>query len=113
MDNNIEPNIGLRCVYGSYQYDDFENFFGHSWLVVDDTYIVDITVDQRQFKNEEIFPQDAMEPCYVGEESRFHSMFEIEPLQCREFYGLSNLGEYSYNRMKKLYETILECIESN
>lgn len=112
MDNTMDSDIRLKSVYGSYRYDNFENFFGHSWLVVDDTYIVDITTDQRQFKNKRIFPQDAVQPCFVGKDSRFHSMFEIEPFQCRNFYSLSNLGEYSYKRMKKLYEIIIDCIES-
>ena len=111
MDNTIDADIRFKCMYGSYRYDDFENFFGHSWLVVDGSYIVDITADQRQFKNKKIFPQDAVQPCFIGKQSRFHSMFEIEPSQCRNFYGLINLGDYSYKRMKTLYETILDCIE--
>lgn len=113
MENDSDQSIRCRTVYGTYRYDDFENIFGHSWLVVDGTYIVDITTDQRQFKNERIFPQDAVKPCYVGTGSNFHSMFEIEPYQCREFYGLQNLGEYSYRRMKELYDIILNCIDKN
>ena len=113
MDNDSDQSIRCKTVYGTYRYDDFENFFGHSWLVVDDTFIVDITADQRQFKNERIFPQDAVQPCFVGTDSEFHSMFEIEPFQCREFYGLRNLGEYSYQRMKDLYDVILDCIDKN
>lgn len=111
IDNDLEGNIKCRCVYGTYRYDEFENIYGHRWLVVDDYYIVDITPDQRQFKNKKIFPQDAFLPCYVGTDSEFHSMFEIEPIQCREFYDLRCLGEVSYERMKKLYDVILECIE--
>lgn len=110
MDNDSDQCIRCKIVYGTYRYDDFDNKFGHSWLVVDDTYIVDIAADQRQFKNERIFPQDAVQPCYVGISSEFHSMFEIEPFQCREFYGLRNYGEYSYQRMKELYDTILDCV---
>lgn len=111
MDNVSGQSISCRCVYGTYRYDDFENFFGHSWLVVDGLYIVDITADQRQFKNDSIFPQDAMQSCYVGTNSKFHSMFEIEPFQCRQFYGLRNLSEFSYQRMKELYDVILKCIK--
>ena len=113
MDNIQNYVISCRCVYGTYRYDDFENIYGHSWLVVNDKIIVDITADQRQFKNEEIFPQDAVIPCYVGEKSKLHSLFEIEPSQCRNFYGLQNLGECSYKRMKKLYDTILKCINKD
>lgn len=111
IDNGSDQCVRCRTVYGTYRYDDFENIYGHSWLVVDDTYIVDITADQRQFKNERIFPQDAVQPCFVGMDSKFHSMFEIEPSQCREFYGLRNLGDYSYQRMKELYDVILNCID--
>lgn len=110
MDNDLNKNTKCTTACGSYRYDDFENHFSHSWLIVDDTYIVDITADQRQFKNERIFPQDAIQPCFVGMDSEFHSMFEIEPFQCREFYGLQNLGEYSYQRMKELYDIILSCV---
>lgn len=113
LDNVPDPNVRYLCVYGTYRYDDFENFFGHSWLVIDDSYIVDITADQRQFKNKQIFPQDAIQPCFIGTDSRFHSLFEIMPSQCREFYGLQNLGEYSYKRMKELYDTIIDCIDKN
>lgn len=113
MDNGSDKSIRFRTVYGTYRYDDFENIYGHSWLVVDDTYIVDIAADQRQFKNERIFPQDAVQPCYVGISSKFHSIFEIEPVQCREFYGLRSMGDYSYQRLKELYDVILRYIDEN
>lgn len=113
IDHDIDQSIDCRIVNGTYRYDDFENIFGHSWLVVDGTYIVDITADQRQFKDETIFPQDAVQPCFVGINSEFHSVFEIEPFQCREFYGIHNLGDYSYHRMKVLYDTILNCIDKD
>lgn len=72
-------------------------------------YIVDITVGQQQFKK--VFPQDAVQRCYVGTNSEFHSMFEIEPFQCRRFCGLRKLDEYAYQRMKELYDVILDCIK--
>ena len=111
--DNTGQNIRCRCVYGTYRFDDFENIYGHSWLVVDNFYIVDITADQRQFKNERVFPQDAIQPCYVGTNSKFHSLFEIEPIACRDFYGLRNYGECAYRRMKELYDIILACIEKD
>ena len=58
LDSRIDQNIRYRYVYGTYRYEDIEDIpdiFGHSWLVVNNTYIVDITADQRQFKNERIF----------------------------------------------------------
>lgn len=113
IDNNTDRNIRCRCVYGTYRYDGFENIYGHKWLVVDASYIVDITADQGQFKNERIFPQDAIQPCYVGTNSKFHSLFEIDPFQCGEFYGLRNLGTCAYKRMKDLYDVILDCINKN
>lgn len=113
IDNDLDRNIRCRCMYGTYRYDDFENIFGHSWLLVDESYIIDITADQRPFKDDSIFPQDAVQPCYVGTNSEFHSMFDIEPLQCREFYGLKSLGKFSYHRMKELYDVILNCIDKH
>ncbi len=113
MDNDLSKSIKCKCVYGVYRYDNFENIFGHSWLIVDDYCIVDITADQRQFKNKRMFPQDDIQPCYVGVDSTFHSMFEIEPIQCRDFYGLQYLSEHSYNRMKALYDIIVSCIDNN
>ncbi len=111
IDNDLEGNIKCRSVYGTYRYDEFEKIYGHRWLVIDDYYIVDITSDQRQFKDKKIFPQDAVQSCYVGTDSEFHSMFEIEPIQCRNFYDLRCLGEVSYERMKELYDVILECVD--
>lgn len=111
MDNFPRQNTSYKIVCGTYRYDDFENIFSHSWLVVDDVYILDITADQQQFKNDKIFPQDAVQRCYVGTNSEFHSMFEIEPSQCRRFCGLRKLDEYAYQRMKELYDVILDCIK--
>ena len=111
MDNGLKQDFKYKTVHGTYRYDDFENIFSHSWLVVNDTCIVDITADQRQFKNKKIFPQDAVKSCYVGAHSEFHSLFGIDSNQCREFYGLRNLGDYSYNRMKKIYDVIITCID--
>lgn len=113
IDNALERKISCRCVYGTCRYDDYDMIYGHSWLVVNNVYIVDITADQRQFKNQKIFPQDAIRPCYVGTGSKFHSLFEIEPFCCRDFSNLKNLGEYSYRRMKELYDVILNCIDKN
>lgn len=113
MDNNLYQNISYKTVYGTCRDDNFENFYSHAWLVIDGTYIVDITADQRQFKIKRIFPQDAVKPCYVGTGSKFHSMFEIELGHCREFYGLQNLGKDSHQRMKELYDIILKCIDEN
>ena len=111
IDNDMDQNIRCRRVYGTYRYDDFENIYGHAWLVVNNSYIVDITADQNQFLNERLFPQDAVKSCYVGTNSQFHSIFEIESLQCRECFGLLHLGECSYKRMKELYDIILSCID--
>lgn len=108
---NYDSSSKYKCVYGVFRYDDFENVFGHSWLVVDDYVIVDITSDQRQFKNTRIFPQDACLPCFVGRYSEFHSLFEIEPLQCRDFHGIDAMGRNTYLRLKILYNTIIQNIE--
>lgn len=104
--DNASQNVRCKYVYGTYRYD---IPYGHSWLVIDDSYIVDITADQRQFKNKRIFPQDAFRPCYVGISSKFHSLFEVEPSQSREFYSLKDLND-AYERMRDLYNIILDCI---
>ena len=108
---NYDSNGKYQCVYGVFRYDDFENIFGHSWLVVNDSIIVDITADQRQFSNASIFPQNAYVPCFVGMNSDFHSLFEIEPAQRRDFYGIDTMGDYTYARLKILYDIIIQNIE--
>ena len=104
-------NIKYRSVYGTFRFDDFNEIFGHRWLVLNNRIIVDVTSDQRQFKNTEIFPQDANMPCFVGTNSDFHSLFEIVPDQCTDFYGLETMNECTYLRLKKLYDIIIENIE--
>ena len=108
---NYDSSSKYKCVYGSFRYDGFDNFFGHSWLVVNDGIIVDITADQRQFRNTMIFPQNAFVPCFVGEHSDFHLLFEIEPAQCRDFYGIDTMGDYTYARLNTLYDIIIKNIE--
>lgn len=108
---NYDSNSKYKCVYGSFRDDDFDNFFGHSWLVINDSIIVDITADQRQFNNARMFPQNAFVPCFVGVYSDFHSLFEIQPSQCRDFYGIETMGEYTFARLKTLYDIIIQNIE--
>lgn len=109
IEHDSAHSISCQYVYGVYRYDEFENIYGHAWLQIDKSIIVDITADQRQF-NCEIFPKNAFVPCFVERQSAFHSLFEIEPLGCREFYGLKLLGEDSYNRLKPIYDIITQCI---
>ena len=111
LTENYDSNSKYKCVYGVFRYDDFENIFGHSWLVVNDCDIVDITSDQRQFKDARIFPQNAWVPCFVGRRSDFHSLFEIEPLQSKDFHGIDTMGRDTYLRLKTLYDTITQSIE--
>lgn len=108
---NYDRDSKYQCVYGNFRYDDFDNFFGHSWLVVNDCIIVDITADQRQFRNARIFPQNACVPCFVGRHSDFHLRFEIEPSQCRDFYGIETMGDYTFARLNALYDIIIQNIE--
>ena len=111
LKENYDINSKYQCVYGVYRYDDFDNIFGHSWLVVNDCIIVDITSDQRQFMNARIFPQNACVPCFVGKHSDFHSLFEMEPSQCRDFCGIETMGDFTFARLKTLYDIILQNIE--
>lgn len=107
---DYDKAIQCRYVYGVYRYDDFENIFGHAWLEVDGKIIVDITADQRQFRNERIFPASAAVPCYVGKKNAFYSLFEEDNRQCYRFYDLRCMPEVAYNRMKFLYDTIVSCM---
>lgn len=111
MDHDLSHKMEYRCVHGHYDYDDFDNKFTHAWLEVNGNIIVDIAADQLQFGNSRIFPQNAFVPCFVGKESDFHSLFEID--NRRDIYGLRCLGDTSYFRLKLIYDTIVKCIEDD
>lgn len=115
-EHDRESSIQYRYVYGIYDYDDFENRFGHAWLEViwpktKRKAIVDITSDQPQFRNTDIFPQCASVPYYVGGKNEFYSLFEVIPCQCSRIYGVDQLNGTEGNRMRKLYNTIVEHID--
>lgn len=110
LDNDPSHTLRCRYIYGTYDYDDFENKFGHTWLEVNDGIIVDITANQRQFRDSKIFPQDAIVPCYVGMRNDFYSLFEENPHQSYRFCDLRCFPEEAYIRMKNIYDTIISCI---
>ncbi len=110
IDNGVDRFAKLETVYGTYRFDNFDGIYGHQWLEVDGI-IVDICADQKQFKQSNIFPQDAVIACFVGTKSDFHSLFEDDPVQRRSFNGLIGLGKDAYERMKPIYDTIVSCIE--
>lgn len=103
--------ITCRYVSGTYRYDDFDNKYSHAWLEVNGKIVVDVTSDQGHFKNPRIFPVEEVCPCYVGEKTKFHSLFEEDRLGCYVFYDLRCLGPETFNRMKELYDIITECID--
>lgn len=111
VENCANKKWQCRYVYGVYRLDKYQNIFGHAWLEIGHHIIVDITSDQRQFRNGRVFPQDAFMPCFVGESSDFHELFEVEPLQCRTLFGLKSMKENAYFRLNELYEIIISCIE--
>ena len=104
---NFDENCKYKYVYGVYRYDDFDNIFGHAWLEVDNSLIVDITADQRQFRNPKIFPQNAFVPCFAGVLSEFHELFEIESRQCFEILKNRCLDDST----KERYNTIVSQIK--
>lgn len=107
---DYDNTLKCRYVYGQYNYDDFDHKYGHAWLEVNDSIIVDIAADQRQFRDAEIFPVDATVPCYVGKKNAFYSLFEEAPRQSYRFYDLRQHPPVAYNRMKKLFDIITSCI---
>lgn len=105
MDHDPDNDIQYRYVYGRYFDDDFEKRCGHAWLEViwpeiKKKVIVDITSDQRQFRNRDIFPVCASVPCYVGRKNEFYSLFEVIPSQCCRIYGLNALDGNERFRMR-------------
>ena len=109
--HDLSHTMKCRCVYGYYDYDDFDYKFTHNWLEINGSIIVDIAADQQQFHNRRIFPQNAFRPCFVETESEFHSLFKVNSR--RDIHSLYYLGEFSYSRLKPIYDTIVECIEEN
>lgn len=51
VENCANKKRQYRYVYGVYRLDKYQNIFGHAWLEIDHHIIVDITSDQRQFRN--------------------------------------------------------------
>lgn len=109
--HDLPHKMKYSCVYGYYDYDNFDNKFTHAWLEVNENIIVDIAADQLQFRNDRIFPQNSFVPCFVGKESEFHLLFNVDGR--RDIYGLRCLGDASYFRLKPIYDTIVKCIEDN
>ena len=110
MEHDLAHSIKCKYVCGTYDYDDYYHKFSHAWLEINGNIIVDITADQKQFQDEKIFPQNAFMPCFVGEYSKFHSLFRVCQSQCRDICDLRYLGDISCARMQALYETIVNCI---
>lgn len=93
--HHLWKTFGVKTVRadGSYYDDNPENSIWHTWLEVDGI-IIDLTADQ--------FPE--YKSTYVGEQDKFHAMFEVER---QEYIGYMSLGDGCWNRMKMCYEAII------
>lgn len=96
--------VSLR-VDGSYHDGDPEHNCGHSWQEVEGL-IIDLTGDQ--FKYDPVFLNYDQE-VYIGSLDKFHALFEVEYRE--PSYGIESLGSDCWNRMRRLYNIIVEYIE--
>ena len=103
----IENGIKTAYVCGTYRGGGFENMQSHAWLLVDDSYIIDITGDQ--FYDNSTF-MNYNKSVYVGEMDEFHKLFEVEDRDVYEFPGLSQLGNFCYPRLRNLYNIITKYL---
>ena len=105
----LEHGIRTKYVCGTYRYDDFDNIYSHAWLEINGRIVVDITADQ--FKWNPLFQNVPTPSCYVGERNDFYRLFEVEPYQCRDFWGLDAFSELCVGRMRKLYDRIKQFVD--
>ena len=101
----LENNIALSYVLGTYRDGTFEDTQSHSWLLVDNQIIVDITGDQFRY-----FPSLLRNnvSVYVGVENDFYRLFEIDSIYVHK--GITALGDSSQNRLTELYRKIKKYI---
>lgn len=104
----LEKGTHTKSVHGEYDFDDWENKFPHTWLETDGGVIIDITADQ--FVGEKVFEEFSLQPCYVGADREFYSLFQ-ENHREEVFQGLRNCGGEFYRRnVDPLYMVILSYI---
>ncbi len=105
----LEHRVHSRYICGTYRKGSFEDKCSHAWLEIDGI-VVDITADQKQFRNGLIFKSEDRIPCYVGKYKNCYLEFDIENFQCRNICGLRNLGQVSFDRLRPIYNTIIQIL---
>ena len=83
-------------VDGSFYPDNFDERDWHTWLEIGDV-IVDLSADQYS----------EYDYIYVGEYDVFHKRYELEK---REYIGFKNFSDSCWERMERLYKTIISNI---
>ncbi|WP_421850739.1 hypothetical protein [Marinomonas sp.] len=89
---DVVQSVGKRPILNDYR----EN--NHVWLTVNDSLIIDITADQFE---------DFQEQVFVGSESAFHSTFEVYETRPIDFSYLNRRGSVGYGGVYKIVSTSL------
>lgn len=103
----LTKGIITKYVCGNYYGDNEENGQSHSWLLLDDEIIIDITGDQFRF-NPIFLRYD--NPVYVGPCDEFHSLFEVDDRDVRDISFIDELGLFCAPRLIKNYSIITSYI---
>ena len=103
----LENGVKTFYVCGTYIDEEFEKMQSHAWLCTDGEIIVDITGDQ--FKYDSTF-LNYNNPVYVGKMDEFHKLFIIDERDIHECYGLSQVGDFNYCRLKNIYDLIKKML---
>ncbi len=103
----LKNGIQTNYVCGNYYGDPEGGWQSHAWLELQNGIVIDITGDQFKY-NELLLNYDV--PVYVGKMDEFHALFEVEERDIREAVALDKLGEFTYPRLKRLYDCIIECM---
>lgn len=80
----------------------------HTWLILENDHIIDITGDQ--FKSDEEFLYYS-EEVYCGGMNDFYLMFDYDESDIHEYDDCTQLNDKVGEQYLKMYNAILDCIE--
>lgn len=103
----LQNGIQTDYVCGNYYGDPEGGWQSHAWLELKNGIIIDITGDQFKY-NELLLNYDI--PVYIGEMDEFHALFEVEERDVRKAVTIDKLGDFTYPRLKRLYDIIIDCM---
>ena len=101
----IEHGYLCEVITGSYYDGDPQNNLSHSWIMMEDETVIDITGDQFNYNS--IF--DFHEPVYIGKETRMHKLFSEDRFVENGGICLTH-QPIRVNRMMSLYRLICSYI---